>query len=182
MIGARSGMPRFGAMPIHPAYRTPKGLTDEIRGYLAAQGNVVLATVDDDGSPHLTEVLFLIDEEDRVQMPTPHNTRKYKNLQKRPVATVFFYDQPGWASATGAVELWTGDRAAEANRRNRDRLLTESGHETIGRVLAANEDTTIVLTPDRWLSWNVSRTMEAIEEAGVDLETHPPGGWWKDLS
>jgi hypothetical protein len=168
-------------MPIDPVYRTAAGLTDEIRSLLAKQGNVILATVDDDGSPHLTELLFLLDEQDRVQMPTPHNTRKFKNLQKRPVATVFFYDQPGWTSASGTVELWTGEQAAEANRRNRERLLTEGGHETIGRVLRAHEDSTIVLTPRRWLSWSSAATVDEVRRLGGDFEAHPPETWFKDL-
>ena len=168
-------------MPIHPVYRTAAGLTNELRGVLAKQGNVVLATIDDDGSPHLTVVLFLLDVQDRVQMPTPHNTRKFKNLQKRPVATVFFYDQPGWTSATGSVELWTGEQAAEANRLNRERLLTEGGHETIGRVLSAHEDTTIVLTPRRWLSWSSAATVDKVRRLGGDFEAHPPESWFKDL-
>jgi hypothetical protein len=141
---------------------------------------VVLATINDDGSPHLTELLFLLDEQDRVQMPTPHDTRKYKNLAKRPMATVFFYDQPGWISATGTVDLWTGKEAAEANERNRERLLTEAGQATIGKVLAAHEDTTIVLTPRRWLSWNAAETMRAVEDTGADLEANPPDSWWRE--
>lgn len=168
-------------MPINPAYRTPHGLTEEIRGYLAKQGNVILATINDDGSPHVTELLFLLDEQDRIQMPTPHNTRKYKNLQKRPVATVFFHEQPGWTSATGSVELWTGERATAANRLNRERLLTPAGHQTVGLMLEAHEDTTIVLTPDRWLSWNAASMMPIIEELGGDLDANPPETWFEDL-
>lgn len=168
-------------MPIHPAYQTPRGLTEEMKAQLSKQGNVILATINDDGSPHLTEVLFLLDGDDRVQMPTPHNTRKYRNLSKRPTATVFFYDQPGWISATGSVELWTGETAAQANEKSRDRLLTPGGHETIGRLLKANENTTIVLTPDRWLSWNGAAMMPAIAELGGDTAAHPPDTWFKDL-
>ena len=168
-------------MAIDPMYRTPSGLTDDMRGRLAKQGNVVLATVNDDGSPHLTEVLFLVDDEDRIQMPTPQTTRKFKNLEQRPIATVFFYDQPGWSSATGTVELWTGEKASEANRANRERLLTEAGHATIGLVLAAHEDTTIVLTPTKWLSWSVAKTLEAVTETGADLEAYPPDTWWREL-
>jgi hypothetical protein len=173
---------QIDSMPIHPTYRTPHGLTDEMRGHLAREANVVLATVNDDGSPHLTELLFLLDEQDRIQMPTPHNTRKFRNLQKRPVATVFFYDQPGWISATGTVELWTGERATEANQRNRDRLLSAAGHATIGLLLADQENTTIVLTPTRWLSWSGASLVSAVEQLGGDTNAHPPDTWWKDLS
>ena len=114
-------------------------------------------------------------------MPTPHNTRKVKNLHKRPVATVFFYDQPGWISATGTVELWSGRQAAEANQRNRDRLLTEAGHATIGLLLADQEDSTIVLTPAKWLSWTPATLVDSIGELGGDVTAHPPATWWKDL-
>lgn len=168
-------------MAIHPVYRTPTGLTDQMRSELSRQQNVVLATVNDDGTPHLTELLFLLDEEDRVQMPTPRTTKKYRNLEKRPVASVFFYDQPGWISATGTVELWTGARAAAANQLNRDRLLTDAGHETIGRVLAVYEDTTIVLTPDKWLSWRGDALIPTIAQLGGDIEAHPPETWFRDL-
>jgi hypothetical protein len=128
-----------------------------------------------------TELLFLLDDRDRVQMPTPHTTRKYRNLERRPVATVFFYDQPGWISATGSVELWTGERAAEANQRNRERLLTPGGHQTIGRLLEASENTTIVLTPERWLSWSGRAMMPEIERLGGDLQANPPDTWFRDL-
>jgi nitroimidazol reductase NimA-like FMN-containing flavoprotein (pyridoxamine 5'-phosphate oxidase superfamily) len=168
-------------MAVNSAYRTPRGLTEEMKAQLAKQGNVVLATIDDDGRPHLTELLFLLDDRDRVQMPTPHTTRKYRNLERRPVATVFFYDQPGWISATGSVELWTGERAAEANQRNRERLLTPGGHQTIGRLLEASENTTIVLTPERWLSWSGRAMMPEIERLGGDLQANPPDTWFRDL-
>jgi hypothetical protein len=169
-------------MATHPTYRTAHGLTEEMRGHLARQGNVVLATINDDGSPHLTEVLFLLDDQDRIQMPTPHTTRKYKNLQERPVASAFFYDQPGWTSATGTVELWVGEDAEAANQRNRDRLLTDAGHATIGLLLASEEDTTIVLTPSKWLSWSSSTIPTAVTELGGDIEAHPPDTWFRDLA
>lgn len=169
-------------MAIHPSYRTPHGLTAAMRAHLARQGNVVLATVNDDGTPHLTELLFLLDDQDRIQMPTPHNTRKFRNLQARPVASVFFYDQPGWISATGSVELWVGQEAAAANQRNRDRLLTDAGHATIGLLLAAEEDTTIVLTPSKWLSWSSDSVPATVSDLGGDIETHPPDTWFRDLS
>lgn len=102
-------------------------------------------------------------------------------LRARPVATVFFYDQPGWTSATGPVDIWEGERAAEANRRNRTRLLTEAGHQTIGRVLEANEDLTIVVTPTKWLSWSGDAIPDAVVSLGGDVEKNPPSTWFKDL-
>ena len=168
-------------MPIHPLYRTPHGLTDESRDLLSRQGNAILATINDDGAPHLTELLFLLDDDDRVLLPTPHNTRKVRNVLARPLATVFFFDQPGWTSCVGTATLLTGEEAAVANRANRDRLLTPAGHETIGRVLAAQEDTTIVVTPQRWLSWSSAQLEQWVIEHGGDVVAHPPETWFKDL-
>ena len=168
-------------MAIAEPYKTPSGLTDEIRGQLATIGTAVLATIQPDGSPHLTELLFLLDEQDRILLPTPDNTRKFKNVSERPVATVFFNEIPGWVSATGSVEIWTGEKAAVANQKNRDRLLTEAGHRTAGKVLAEHENTTIVVTPTKWLSWKADRFVTAVKESGADLEKDPPSSWFKDL-
>lgn len=93
-----------------------------------------------------------------------------------------FYDQPGWRSATGDVEIWTGEKAATANQLNRDRLLTEARHATIGLPLAQQEDTTIVVTPTKWLSRRSDLVTPAIEELGGDTDSHPPDTWFKDLS
>lgn len=169
-------------MAIHPAYRTPQGLTDQMRVALGRQGNAILGTINDDGSPHLTELLFLLDDDDRILLPTPQNTRKVKNLRVRPVATVFFNDQPGWTSAIGDVEIWTGEQARDANRRNRERLLTDAGHETIGRLLAEHEDTTLVVTPSRWLSWSPAELTPEIRALGGDPDRHPPHTWFRDLA
>jgi Pyridoxamine 5'-phosphate oxidase len=149
---------------------------------LATQGNAILATIDEDGSPHLTEVLFLLDEDDRVLLPTPHSTRKLRNVLARPIATVFFYEQPGWISCTGAAHVLDGEEAAEANQRNRDRVLTAAGHETMGRLLAEHEDNTIVVSPSRWLSWNSDAVVPEIVRLGGDVEAHPPETWFKDLT
>jgi hypothetical protein len=169
-------------MPIDPVYRTPHGLTENLRARLSTQGNAILATIGDDGSPHLTELLFLLDEEDRVLLPTPHSTRKVRNVLARPVATVFFYEQPGWISCTGPGHVLDGEEAAAANQRNRDRVLTAAGHETMGRLLAEHEDNTIVVTPTRWLSWSSAAVIPEIVRLGGDVESNPPDTWFKDLT
>lgn len=169
-------------MAIDPAYRTPHGLTPEIRANLAKQGNVILATIGDDGAPHLTELLFDIDSRNRILLPTPDNTRKVMNLRQRPLATLFFYDQPGWTSCTGQVEIIEGDEAASLNQLNRDRVLTEAGHATIGRLLAKHEDVTLRVTPHKWLSWSSSSLASGIAELGGDVEANPPDTWFKDLT
>ena len=171
-------------MAIHEVYRTPAGLSDELRANLRAEGNCVLGTVNEDGSPHLTELLYMLDDRDRPLLPTPRSTRKFRNLQARPVATFFvsFEKASGWVSCTGPVELVGGEEAQRLNQSIRDHLLTESGHATIGKLLASHEDTTIIINPERWLSWNGSGLVERIVELGGDVEAHPPATWFRDVA
>ncbi|MBT8164092.1 MAG: pyridoxamine 5'-phosphate oxidase family protein [Acidimicrobiia bacterium] len=171
-------------MAIHEVYQTPAGMTDELRSHLRVEGNCILGTVNDDGSPHLTELLFMLDEQDRPLLPTPHTTRKYRNLLARPLATFFvsFRETSGWVSCTGPVELATGAEAERLNQSIRDHLLTDAGHATIGKLLGAHEDTTIIINPERWMSWNGSGLMERIVELGGDVEAHPASTWFKNLA
>lgn len=166
---------------IPDTYRTPHGLSDELRREILRRSNAVLATIGDDGSPHLTELLFYLDDEDRVLLPTPHGTRKVRNLSARPRATVFISVESGWVSCTGTARLIEGAEAARLNQLNRARLLTAAGMATMGLLLAEYEDTTIEVTPSRWVSWNDGQVLETITALGGDIEAHPPDTWWKDL-
>ena len=46
---------------------------------------------------------------------------------------------------------------------------------TIGLLLASEEDTTIVLTPSKWLSWS-SSTVWAVLETSVSLRSSSSSG------
>lgn len=168
-------------MAIHKVYQTPSGLTDELRSSLRAEGNCILGTINDDGSPHLTELLYMLDDQDRPLLPTPHSTRKYRNLQARPIATFFvsFRHASGWVSCTGPVDLVEGEEAQRLNQSIRDSMLTGAGHATIGKLLAAHEDTTIIINPTKWLSWDGSGLIDRIVELGGDVEAHPPDTWFR---
>lgn len=169
-------------MTIPATYRTPHGLTDDIRRGIMAKSNAVLATINDDGSPHLTELLFYLDARDHLQLPTPHATRKVRNIRARPTVTVFISIESGWVSATGPAIIIEGDEAARLNQLNRDRLLTDAGMKTMGLLLATYEDNTIEITPTRWISWNDGHVLDTITALGGDIEAHPPSTWWKDPS
>ncbi len=166
---------------IPDTYRTPHGLSDQLRREILARSNAVLATVNDDGSPHLTELLFYLDAQDRILLPTPNTTRKVKNILARPTVTVFISVESGWASAAGTARLIEGEEAARLNQLNRERLLTEAGMRTMGLLLAAYEDTTIEITPNRWISWNDGSVLDTITSLGGDVDADPPSTWWKDL-
>jgi hypothetical protein len=118
-------------------------------------------------------VLFSLDDDDRMYIPTPHSTRKIKNLRERPVATALAAVDGGWVSCTGTVRIVEGDEAQTINASVRDRLLTEAGHATLGKFLAAHEDTTIEITPRKWLSWIFDPIDVWFKENGIDLDAHP---------
>ena len=158
---------------IPPTYRTPHGLTPELRRLLLEQSSVTLATTNPDGSPQLTLVLFSLGDDDHMYIPTPHSTRKIKNLRERPVATALGTVDGGWVSCTGPVRIVDGDEAHEINASVRDRLLTEAGHATLGKFLAAHEDTTIEITPTKWLSWIFDPIDDWFEREGIDLAAQP---------
>jgi hypothetical protein len=163
-------------------YRTPHGLDASLRQQLLARSNAVLATINADGSPHLTELLFYLDDQDRILLPTPHTTKKVRNVLARPTVTVFISVASGWASCAGTARIITGEEAARLNQLNRERLLTDAGMTTMGLLLAAYEDTTLEITPERWMAWNDDAILDTIVSLGGDIETHPPSTWWKDLS
>ena len=169
----------MGSIP--DTYKTPHGLTPELRHLVLTSRSLALGTTNPDGSPHLTLVLFGIVDDDRLFIPTPHSTRKIKNLRERPIATGLITVDAGWVSCTGTVRIVEGDEAQSINASVRDRLLTESGHATLGRFLKAHEDTTIEITPTKWLSWLFDPIDDWFESEGIDPDAFP-GPSMKDLS
>jgi hypothetical protein len=83
-------------------------------------------------------------------------------------------------SCTGHARVIQGSEAADLNRNVYERLMTEAGRATIGRYLAAHEDSTIEITPTKWLSWQMNGMMGWFGEQGIDLGN--PGEWMKDLT
>ena len=75
-----------------------------------------LATVDDDGSIHLVPMWFLRVDDD-ICIPTSHNTHKYRNLRKRPRASVMIdISRDKEVLIMGGVELVDGQAARRINR------------------------------------------------------------------
>lgn len=167
-------------MAIPETYQTPHGLSGALRIELSEQARLVLGTVNPDGSPHLTLVLFSIDDDDCLFLPTPQTTKKIKNVRERPSVTALVPIRSGWVSCYGSAAVFEGQEAEHLNQGVRERLLTESGMATMGRFLAAHEDTTIKITPSRWLSWSHDVIGPWMDANSID--TSDSDGWWKDLS
>ncbi len=128
----------------------------------------------------MTLVLFSMDDRDCLVLPTPHSTRKIRNVRERPSVTALILVRSGWVSCYGVASVIEGSQAERLNRGVRERLLTPSGLETMGRFLAAHEDATIKVTPHRWLSWSHDVIDPWMEAQGIDASD--ASNWWKDLS
>jgi uncharacterized pyridoxamine 5'-phosphate oxidase family protein len=161
-------------------YRTPHGLSDELRRLLMQEGTVALGTINPDGSPQMTVVLFSLDESDRMHIPTNRTTRKASNIIERPEVTALVDLGLGWVSCTGRARIIQGSEAADLNHRVYERLLTGSGLATIGRFLEAHEDSTIEITPTKWLSWQGIGMFGWFKEQGIDPGN--PSEWMRDLT
>src|SRR6266540_4899433 len=146
-------------------------LTDDLRSFLAERRYAVLATHDSSDGIHLTPIWFLF-EDDTFYFESVSASRKVKNLQRKPSASVVVdRRQPGkerWVSASGPVELLGSDEAREINARIRQRYLTPDalGEERIEPVFAAADDVTIRLTPEEWRAWD-SKDLDAMAFGGI---------------
>jgi PPOX class probable F420-dependent enzyme len=146
-------------------------LTDDLRSFLGERRYAVLATRDPGDRIHVTPIWFLF-EDDRFYFESVSASRKIKNLQRNPSASVVVDSrQPGkerWVSASGSVELLGGAEAREINARIRRCYLTPEalGDERIEPVFAAVDDVTIRLTPDEWRAWD-SKDLDAMAFGGI---------------
>jgi hypothetical protein len=145
-----------------------------------AHAKVALGTINPDGSPQMTVVLFSLGDSDRMYVPTNRATRKVKNVIDRPDVTALVDVGFGWVSCTGRAQIIDGAEAAALNRRVYERVLTDAGLVTLGRFLEAHEDSTIEITPTKWLSWQGAGIFPWFKEQGIDPGN--PGEWMRDLT
>lgn len=133
------------------------------RELLAARLIANLATLDANGSVHLVGMWFLWDGT-AVLLPTSGATRKIRNLERDPRATLMIDDsRDGFdlrgLTLTGRASVVRGPEAVAANRRIHLKYLTEAGRELeeVDRYLST-DDVTIQFTPERVSSWNLRDT------------------------
>jgi PPOX class probable F420-dependent enzyme len=152
----------------HPQNRARSGPDDAALELLSWRLNAFLATFNEDGSIHLVPLWYLF-EDGRFFMATSSASRKARNIQARPQATITVEarNQASWVSASGTAELIRGEQASKINARISDRYLTAAGRQTIGAFLAESDNVTIVLTPQLWRSWNSAPMLDAMVQQGA---------------
>ena len=119
-----------------------------------------LATLNADGSPHLTAVWYLY-QDSCFFVATSSRSRKARNLGERPTATLMVETRkPGserGVTATGPVEVISGQNAHELNLRVHHRYLSGDAiaDPQVGGVFAQFDDITLKLRPQVWTWWDM---------------------------
>lgn len=135
-----------------------------------------LATVNQDGSIHLVPLWFLW-RPPHLLLPTNGATRKVRNLELNPIATVMIDDSCSGFDLRGVTLIGEAsiDRGAEAVRTNREihlKYLTKDGRDlpAVDRYLST-DDVTIRFRIRRVSSWNLRDTPqgEAVRSVAAGL-------------
>lgn len=119
-----------------------------------------LATLNPDGSPHLTAVWYLY-QDGYFFVATSSRSRKARNLAERPTATLMVEARkPGserGVTTTGPVEIVSGEKAHEFNLRIHRRYLSAAAiaDPQVGGVFAQFDDIALKLRPRVWTWWDM---------------------------
>jgi PPOX class probable F420-dependent enzyme len=156
-------------------------LADELtRELLGARLIANLATFNSDGSIHLVAMWFLWDGE-ALLSPTNRRTRKARNVQRNPRATVMIDDSRGGFDLRGVTLVCDADMvdtpaSHELNRRIHLKYVTEPGLELDPvKGYLATDDVTLRLRPTKVSSWDLRNTEQgrALLESGAFHRLEP---------
>jgi PPOX class probable F420-dependent enzyme len=136
-------------------------LNDSIREFLNGRHYATLATLNDDGSIHLTPVWYLFEDE-RFFVSTSSKGRKVRNILSRPQTSILVDSRrrqgdERWVSTSGTAEIIRGIQSEEIYAKILKRYVTKAGLEdsTVGPIFTTAGEVIISLTPDSWRSWTL---------------------------
>ena len=138
-----------------------KTLDPTFQEFLQGRHIATLGTENPDGTIHLTAVWYLF-ESGSLFVATSTKTQKTRNVVSRPKASLMVdLRKPGkerGVTATGKVEIISGDESRAFNRRVHSRYMSAAAISDphIGPVFAAFDDVTLRLTPDSWFTWDMA--------------------------
>lgn len=165
------------AKEIYRAHPTPA----EIEDVLEQRNTAALGTLNDDGSVHLTYVIYLF-ENGVFYVETSSVTRKARNVAARGTASILV---DGRAESTGrslmvaaegtARVIGSPDSRALADRVRAKYLLPDVADD-VNRLWNRIDDVAIEITPTRWRSWTNTALKTEIE-SGIG---RPYGDVWRD--
>jgi PPOX class probable F420-dependent enzyme len=142
---------------------------EEIADVLGQRLSAALGTLNDDGSIHLTYLLFLY-EGGRFMLETASSTRKARNIAARGTASILVHGTAAsgrslMVEAEGRAKLVPLPEAHEVNHRIRAKYVLPDDVEDLDRVWGRFDDVSIEITPDRWRSWTGSVLASTTEAA-----------------
>jgi PPOX class probable F420-dependent enzyme len=136
-------------------------LTDWARALLEGRHYATLATLNADGSSHLTPVWYLFRDQE-LFVASFSASRKVKNVEARPTASLLVdLRSPGterWVSGAGPVTLLRGDESRAITAAIQERYLTAAARADprVGPGFAAADDVTLCIRPTAWRSWSAA--------------------------
>lgn len=136
-------------------------INDSIREFLNGCHYATLATHNEDSSIHLTPVWYLF-ENNRFYLTSGTYAKKFKNIQTRPQISLMvdsrrIQGDEQWVSVSGSAEIILGEESQEIHKKIIKRYLTQEAldDELVGTVFRAAGEATIILTPDKTVSWEM---------------------------
>jgi PPOX class probable F420-dependent enzyme len=119
-----------------------------------------LATENSDGSIHMVSVWYWFDDP-HIYIATGTRTRKARNLQSKPKASVMIDSRESTASygatIAGTVKIVTGEASRKLNLEIHRKYLSAAAlaDPRVGPVFAAWDDMTIEITPTSVFTWDM---------------------------
>ena len=140
----------------------------------------VLATLEPDGSVHAVPLWFALGDE-AILLATGSRSRKVRNLERDPRATLVLHDsRPGFevcgASIRGRVEIVFDVEAAQLVARVHRRYITEAGLKLPDPArFLKGDDVALRFVPEGAVTWDErgSDAARALRETGGALALEP---------
>lgn len=148
----------------------------KVQEILSGRRIATLATLNADGSIHLTAVWYVV-EDGSVYVGTSAQSRKGRNAAARPQASLMVdVREPGrerGVTVAGPVEIVSGERAQKINRTIRARYLNPAAVDDprLGGVLASVDDIALRIRPASVFAWD----MRELDAAMFGGEFGKPG-------
>lgn len=151
---------------------------EEIDEVLGQRVSAALGTLNEDGSIHLTYVIFL-HEAGRLYLETSSVTRKARNVTARARATMMVQGRAStgrslMVAAEGIARVIHGPEAEAINHRLRAKYIKPEAIDAIDRAWGRLDDVSIEITPRRWRSWTGDVLHEETEK---ELEGSYDDAW-----
>jgi nitroimidazol reductase NimA-like FMN-containing flavoprotein (pyridoxamine 5'-phosphate oxidase superfamily) len=145
---------------------------EEITHVLAQRSTATVGTLNVDGSIHLAYVAFL-HADGRIYFDTASVTRKARNVEERPQASVLVQGRAGtgrhlMVSGEGTARILRGAEAKAVNHRVREKYANPDMLAGLNGVWDRLDDIAVEITPTTWRSWT-SAALREITSAALGI-------------